>query len=161
MMIPHHAQAVAMSDIILAKEAVDPAVHEVAARITTEQAAEADQMRAWLDGWGEPEEPADGEHSDHETSNHETPDHMGGMSHPGMDMPHVLSLEEMQELEDASPRRATQIYLEYMISHHSSAIDMARTELAEGANPVALEAADQVVRTQTLEVAHMEDLLDG
>lgn len=52
MMIPHHTQAVAMSDTLLSKQGVDAKVTALATRIKAEQAPEIIQMSGWLAGWG-------------------------------------------------------------------------------------------------------------
>ena len=44
-MIPHHAQAIEMSELILAADDVDPAVTEVAEAIKAAQGPEIEQMR--------------------------------------------------------------------------------------------------------------------
>ncbi|MFP5315825.1 MAG: DUF305 domain-containing protein, partial [Actinomycetes bacterium] len=54
MMIPHHQQAVEMSDIVLAKEGVSPEVMDLATRIKDAQAPEIQTMTGWLEAWGEP-----------------------------------------------------------------------------------------------------------
>ncbi len=50
-MIPHHAQAIDMSDIVLSKQDVDPDVTELAAKIQTAQGPEIETMRSWLTAW--------------------------------------------------------------------------------------------------------------
>ncbi|MBT9405158.1 DUF305 domain-containing protein, partial [Salmonella enterica subsp. enterica serovar Typhimurium] len=52
MMIVHHEQAVEMSDIVLAKDDVDPRVADLAERIKAAQGPEIEQMQGWLDDWG-------------------------------------------------------------------------------------------------------------
>ena len=52
MMIPHHEQAVEMSDMILAKSDVDPRVLELAQQIKDAQQPEIDTMEGWLEDWG-------------------------------------------------------------------------------------------------------------
>jgi uncharacterized protein (DUF305 family) len=53
MMIPHHQQAIEMSNMILAKSGVDPQVSDLATKIKTAQQPEIDTMTAWLQAWGE------------------------------------------------------------------------------------------------------------
>ena len=62
MMIPHHEQAVEMSDIALARS-TDPEITELATEIRGAQQPEIDQMKAWLAEWGVP---VMTDHSDHE-----------------------------------------------------------------------------------------------
>ncbi len=57
MMLPHHKQAVEMSDMLLAKgSGVDTDVTTLAKQIKAEQSPEIKQLTSWLQGWGEPTE---------------------------------------------------------------------------------------------------------
>ena len=47
-MIPHHAQAVEMSDIILKKQGIDARITALATKIKAAQAPEIDKMTGWL-----------------------------------------------------------------------------------------------------------------
>jgi uncharacterized protein (DUF305 family) len=53
-MIPHHQQAVQMSDIILGKQGIDPRVVQLANDITAAQGPQIQQMQGWLSQWGVP-----------------------------------------------------------------------------------------------------------
>jgi uncharacterized protein (DUF305 family) len=113
-MIPHHNQAIEMSDILLAKANADPKVTALAQKIKAAQGPEVAQMTGWLLGWGE--DPS-----------------TGGMHHGDDDG--MMSQAEMDALRNATGPEATQLFLDGMIKHHTGAIAMARTELKEGANP--------------------------
>ena len=56
-MIPHHQQAIEMSDMILAKQGIDPRVVELANQIKVAQGPEIEQMQGWLKEWGQPTMP--------------------------------------------------------------------------------------------------------
>ncbi len=56
-MIPHHQQAVEMSDVLLGKQGIDPRVTELATQIKGAQAPEIEQMQGWLKQWGNPPMP--------------------------------------------------------------------------------------------------------
>ena len=58
-MIPHHEQAVVMSDLALS-QAGSPAVKDLATRIKAAQGPEIATMKGWLSSWGE--EVAEGGH---------------------------------------------------------------------------------------------------
>ena len=60
MMIPHHRQAVEMSEMILTKDGIDPQVTELATTIKDAQGPEIETMTGWLEAWGEPMEPEGG-----------------------------------------------------------------------------------------------------
>ncbi|MGW0662270.1 DUF305 domain-containing protein [Streptodolium elevatio] len=58
-MVPHHAQAVEMSRIVLAKPGVHHLVTTLAERILADQRREITDMNAWLAAWGQDPIPAD------------------------------------------------------------------------------------------------------
>lgn len=147
-MIPHHAQAIEMSDLLLAKDGVDPAVADLASDIKAAQAPEMEQMSGWLVGWGEDVPPAAG-------------GSMAGMDHGGGDMPGMMSEEDMTALEDASGAAASQLFLEQMIVHHRSAVMMAQMQLETGVNEDAKALAEQIIESQTSEITTMTELLGG
>lgn len=149
-MIPHHAQAIEMSDIVLAKDGVDPAVRDLAEQIKAAQGPEIEQMRGWLAGWGQPVPPAD-------TT---AMGSMGGMDHSGMGST-MMSEEDMTALEAADGKEASRLFLEQMIVHHQGAIAMARQQLAMGVNPDATKLAKAIVSAQEKEIATMTELLGG
>ncbi|GAA2174886.1 hypothetical protein GCM10009846_22560 [Agrococcus versicolor] len=138
MMIPHHEQAVEMSEMLLAKDDVPADVADLAQRIMDAQAPEIDTMNTWLDEWGV------------DASEHE------GMDHGDDGM---MSDDEMAELEDATGPDASRIYLEQMIEHHEGAITMAEDEVADGQNPDAVDLAQTIVDTQQAEIEEMQQLL--
>ncbi len=145
MMIPHHEQAVEMSDIVLAKDGLDPRVAELAQQIKDAQGPEIERMLGWLEDWGVEYDP----------------DGMDGMDHGSMDdsMDGMMSEEDMAALEAADAGLASQLFLEQMIMHHEGAVDMAETALDDAQNPDVLELAQQVIDDQTAEIATMQDLL--
>lgn len=142
MMIPHHEQAVEMSEMLLAKDDVPADVADLAQRIMDAQAPEIDTMNGWLSEWGV-------DASDYEGMGMDHGDGDGGM----------MSDDEMSELEDATGTDASRIYLEQMIEHHEGAITMAEDEVADGQNPDAVDLAQTIVDTQQAEIEEMQQLL--
>ena len=138
LMIPHHEQAVEMSDDLLAKDGVDQDVVDLATQIKAAQAPEIETMQGWLSDWDA------------------TEDGMAGMDHGTGGM---MSDDDMMELQDASGADAGALYLTQMIMHHEGAIAMARAELNDGENADALALAEAIVSSQTGEIAVMNDLL--
>lgn len=150
-MIPHHQQAVEMSDIVLAKQGVDPRVTRLATDIKAAQGPEITQMQGWLDQWGNPPMPPMGSGEAHDGHD------MGGMSGDAMGM---MSGEQMTALKNASGPDANRLFLTGMITHHEGAIDMAQTEISDGTFPPAIELARQIVKTQQAEIDTMKGILD-
>lgn len=144
MMMPHHQQAIEMSDIILAKDGIPDDVTQLAEDIKNAQGPEIQQLTEWLDQWGEPTEP-EGGHGGHNMSE------MDGM----------LSDEELQQLSDAEGTDAARLFLEQMIAHHEGAITMAEDEVADGTYQPAVDLAQTIIDTQQQEIDMMRDLLDS
>ena len=103
MMIPHHQQAIDMSDLALTKSA-DSELLALAKDIRDEQAAEIVKMKAWLDKAGADLDPG-----------HSMGHDMGGM----------LSDSELAALEAATGKSFDLLWLKGMTGHHVGAIDMA------------------------------------
>lgn len=140
MMLPHHKQAVEMSDMLLAKgDGVDPDVATLAKQIKAEQAPEITQLTSWLKGWGESTE------SEHSGSGHS----MSGM----------MSDSDMSDLDQASAKDAGKLFLQQMVEHHTSAVDMAKTEVDKGKNTDAVAMAKSIVSSQTEQISQMKDML--
>ena len=100
MMIPHHQQAIDISDLALTK-GEDAELLALAKNIRDEQAAEIVKMKAWL------EEANASSHSDSHS--------MDGM----------LSDAELAALDKASGKSFDVLWLKAMTGHHTGAIDMA------------------------------------
>ena len=147
-MVAHHAQAVQMSDILLGKDGIDPAVVKLAETIKAAQSPEIEQMRGWLAGWGEPLPANDGAMGD-----------TGGMQHDMGAMPGMMSEEDMAMLDDATGADAQRIYLEQMLVHHRGAVAMSETELRDGVNADAKQLAGTIITTQRSEITTMTELL--
>ncbi|MBA3619860.1 MAG: DUF305 domain-containing protein [Acidothermales bacterium] len=141
MMIPHHAQAVEMSEAVLAKDGVDEGVVDLAERVKDAQQPEIDQMTGWLETWGEDVPAMSGAHSAH-----------GGM--PGM-----MSAEQMKALADAPGEQASPLFLQRMTEHHQGAIDMAKEQVADGENAEAVDLAERIAADQQEEIEEMQELL--
>jgi uncharacterized protein (DUF305 family) len=150
-MIPHHEQAVGMSDVVLAKQGIDARVTDLAAAIKAAQGPEIKQMQGWLGQWGNPPmppmTPEDG-HGGHD---------MEGMSGDGMGM---MSDEEMTALKNANGVEAGRLFLTGMITHHEGAIAMAQTEIEDGKFAPAVELARAIVKTQQQEIDTMKGILE-
>ncbi len=140
MMIPHHEQAVVMSDAMLAKQGIAAEVSTLATQIKTTQQPEIDQMRGWLKAWGAAERG----------------DHHG---HAGMDG--MLSDQELAALTSAQGKEAEKLFLSGMIQHHQGAITMAKEAQAQGSDPGVRKLADTIVTSQQAEIDQMKKLLQA
>lgn len=149
-MIPHHAQATIMAFDLTEGRDLSPDVDQLAEQIFTTQGAEVETMVDWLTDW---DQPIPATARDHENA------HGDGASDLKTDMPGMMSDEEMAELEAAPDEEFERMWLEMMIEHHQGAIEMAKTERADGEYPPATELAATIVTTQQDEIDLMERLL--
>ena len=146
MMIPHHQQAVEMSEMLLAKDDVPAEVAAFAQKVIDAQGPEIERMNAMLTAWGQDPVDTDGM------------DGMEGMDHGGMSG--MMSEEDMAALEQAQGTEAARLYLEQMTAHHKGAVDMAKDEAKDGQNPQAVQLAEQVIADQEAEITEMQQMLD-
>jgi len=141
MMIPHHQQAVAMSDTLLKKSGVSAETTALAKEIQAAQQPEIAAMQGWLKAWG----------SDMDGG-------MGGMNHGGTD-DGMATDAEMKEFDQAAGAPAEKMYLEMMTKHHQGAITMAQAETTNGKNTDAVALAGNIVTSQQQEITSMKMLL--
>ncbi|MDZ7881666.1 MAG: DUF305 domain-containing protein [Mycobacterium sp.] len=161
-MIPHHEQAVEMSDMLLRKQGVDPVVVSLADKIKGAQAPEIATMQGWLQQWGVPAAPA---MSGADMPGHNMPGHdmsgggaMGDM--PAMGGGHgMMSDADMAALQNAQGVDAGRLFLEQMIEHHQGAIVMAQQEIDNGQFPAAVDMARSIVSSQQAEIDEMQTML--
>ena len=138
MMIPHHEQAVTMSDLIVAKQGIAADVTSLATAIKGAQQPEIDQMRSWLKAWGAAE---GGEHSGHAG--------MGGM----------LSQQQLDAIRNARGVEAEKLFLAGMIGHHEGAVTMAKQVEANGTNADVMKLATAIISSQQAEIDQMKTML--
>ena len=139
MMIPHHEQAIEMSDIALdPNTGASAAIIALATQIKGAQDPEISQMKNLLTTWGMPTE-------------------MGSMDHSSM-MDGMLSLEEMDTLGQLKGAEFDKAWAKGMIAHHEGAIEMANDVLANGKNSEILALANAVVSGQSTEIETLKPL---
>jgi uncharacterized protein (DUF305 family) len=143
-MIPHHEQAIEMADIALDPTVgAGPEVADLATRIKAGQDPEIQQMKGWLEKWGQPMQM--------DTSD----------GHDMSDMDGMMTVEEMDELGAMTGADFDRMWMEMMIRHHEGAIEMAETVKADGSDPDVLALADAVITAQQAEIAEMQGFLDS
>ena len=139
LMIPHHEQAIEMSDIALdPNTGASAAVIALATQIKGAQDPEISQMKKLLTSWGKSMD-------------------MGSMDHSsGMDG--MLSLEGMDALGQLKGAEFDKAWATGMIGHHEGAIKMGNDVLAKGKNSEILALAQAVVSGQTAEIETLKPL---
>jgi uncharacterized protein (DUF305 family) len=76
-------------------------------------------------------------------------------------MPGMVDEATMARLTSLEGSEFDQLWLQSMIGHHQGAIEMAKTEIANGANVDAKSIAQNIVTTQQAEIDQMNQLLGG
>ncbi|GDY33432.1 DUF305 domain-containing protein [Gandjariella thermophila] len=158
-MIPHHQGAIAMAAMV-ATHTTNPQIRDLATRIQNAQQPEITQMTAWLSRWdGAAATPT----SPMPEANHGPMGPMpSGSGMPGMgsmgSVPGMMTPEEMGQLQQANGADFDRMWLQMMIKHHQGAIDMAKTELAQGSNAEAKELAQKIIDAQQAEITQMRSL---
>ena len=135
-MIPHHEQAVEMSEMMLQKKDIPASVTDLAARIKAAQAPEIETMTGWLKTWNESAT-------------------MGA----GHTMDGMMGAGDMKQLEAAQGTEAARLFLTQMVVHHQGAVMMAQTEMSQGKNADAIKLSQDIVTAQEAEIKEMQDLL--
>ncbi|MFZ2177014.1 MAG: DUF305 domain-containing protein [Rhodococcus sp. (in: high G+C Gram-positive bacteria)] len=161
-MIPHHAQAIEMSDVVLAKDGIDPRVTDLANQIKAAQGPEIEQLQGWLNEWGQSSMPMS-------TPGMEMPGHAMPMQSSqvpapgagGMGMSGMMSAEDMTALQNAQGVDAVRLFLTQMIAHHQGAIAMAQHEINAGRYPDTVALARTIADTQQQEITTMRSILSS
>jgi uncharacterized protein (DUF305 family) len=141
MMIPHHEQAIEMSDI-----ALDPtvgasdAVKSLATRIKGAQDPEITTMKDFLTSWNKGL----------------TPD---SEMHHGSSMSGMLSGEDITKLSSLRGAEFDRAWMSGMIAHHEGAIEMAKEVLKDGKDTAVNTLATAVATAQDTEILEMKKLL--
>ncbi|MCH7637380.1 MAG: DUF305 domain-containing protein, partial [Proteobacteria bacterium] len=144
-MIPHHNQAVQMSELV-ADRTNRPELVDLAGRIDVSQLDEIEFMQQWLGERGEriPDPTAhDAMHTTHK---------MAGMASP----------EQMAELAELEGTDFDRLFLTLMITHHDGAVTMVEELLKQpGAayDPVLFEFTTNITNDQNAEIVRMNALL--
>jgi len=148
MMIPHHQQALEMSDLALANS-TNPDIRILAEEIKAGQAPEIVQMQGWLDQTPSIRNPGSMDHSGMDHS---------GMGHSGMMMGGMATPAQMEELAALSSPQFDDLFLRLMIDHHEGALDM--VSMIQGStNPEVAALAADIIRVQREEIVTMRALL--
>jgi uncharacterized protein (DUF305 family) len=130
-MIPHHEQAIEMSEIALLNT-TNPDVLQLAQEIKDAQSPEIELMKSWTG--------------------------VKASTHAGHMMDGTLSQSELSELRQANGKEFDRLFLQGMIKHHQGAIEMAQ-EVATSKNKDVANLSAVIIAAQKLEIDTMNELL--
>ena len=130
-MIPHHEQAIEMSEIALLNT-TNPEVLQLAQEIKDAQSPEIELMKSW--------------------------DGVKVSTHAGHTMEGILSEGELNDLRAAKGQEFDRLFLQGMIKHHDGAIGMAQ-DVESSMNKVVADLSATIIKAQQLEIAAMKEML--
>jgi uncharacterized protein (DUF305 family) len=135
-MVPHHQGAIHMAEVAL-ENAEHPELMQLAENVISTQQAEIEQLRSI---------------KEQEFGTSEVPMQMS---------PEEMEMMGMQDpAELANQRPFDEAFINAMIPHHESAIEMAQVALAESDNPAIRDLAGRIVDDQTREIEQMRGWLE-
>lgn len=153
-MIPHHAQAVEMANLVEERTNRSEIV-DIASRIKASQADEIKFMEDWLTERGEPFMAKAGSygsahegHGDGNSAHHD----MEGMATPA----------QMEQLANSEGTDFDSLFLTLMITHHDGALTMVETltdQPGSAYDPVLYDFTNDIVNDQTSEIEQMSAIL--
>ena len=131
MMIPHHEQAIEMSELAV-NLSQDAEVVALAREILAAQAPEIEQMKTW--------------------------GNLNLEAHAGHTMMGMLTPDQMSALSAATGSAFDRLFLEGMIAHHEGAIQMAQMVI-QSPNAEARKLSEEIIASQTAEIELMQKML--
>jgi uncharacterized protein (DUF305 family) len=134
MMIPHHKQAVSISETAI-KKSQNQAILKLSRQIKSAQGSEIYQMTYWLKA----------------TNSSMTMDH-------DMKMSGMLSIKELTSLKSLTGAEFDRAFLELMIKHHQGAIEMLDL-ISDSKNAEAKALSKSINSAQSREIKYMKQLL--
>ena len=135
MMIPHHQQAIDISELALQKSQ-NAELLTLAKVIIKDQKSEIAQMKVWLDEAGASEDMGHSAHG------------MGGM----------LDDKDLANLDTATGKNFDVLWLKGMIGHHDGAIHMSEM-IRDASNPEIKAFGQKIVKDQSAQIAQMKKML--
>jgi uncharacterized protein (DUF305 family) len=146
-MATHHAQAVNMAHLLYDRTD-DPDMQLLALDIMLTQQAQIGQMQGWLNSWGHPLANAGPS--------------MIWMGMPTTDlMPGMATVSDINRLRDLKGIDADGLFLQLMIPHHRSGVEMANAVLGYTDQPEVIALAQAIVNSQSSEIDFMQSLLQA
>ena len=135
MMIPHHQQAIVISDLAISIS-TNKDVLDLANQIKNAQAPEIAQMKSWLKAAGLGEDPGHSMHA------------MAGM----------LTDSQIEQLKNSTGKDFDRLFLSSMIKHHEGAIDMVGM-IENSSDQKIKQFGKQITVSQTGEIEAMQQLI--
>ncbi|MDY6050374.1 MAG: DUF305 domain-containing protein [Corynebacterium sp.] len=137
-MIPHHQQAVEMSNDILAADGMSDGVRDLAQRIKDGQSKEIELMQQWMLDWGQEEVMR---------------------AHAGHLSMGMISAEQMGQLKASTGAGKEDLYLRFMYAHHKGALGALKNLTKNGGYQPLSDLAQTMHAVQSSEMEEMVAML--
>ncbi|PZV07357.1 MAG: DUF305 domain-containing protein [Leptolyngbya sp.] len=162
MMIPHHQDAVEMTNLALAR-AKRPETKKLAATIKRDQTREIQQMRGWYKAWYGKEVPQVAMGTGGMGNGQDMMGNGQGMMGNGQDMmgngQGGMTQNGMMHTDLVSLKNASDFdkeFIRQMIPHHQMAVHMAQMVLNQKTRPEIRTLAQSIIKSQTTEINQMQ-----
>jgi len=152
MMIPHHQDAVKMTNLALI-DAKRPETKKLAAAIKRDQTREIQQMRGWYKAWYGKEVPQVAMGAGMMGSGQGMMGNGQGMGQ-GMMTRNGMMHTDLVALKNASD--FDKEFIRQMIPHHQMAVHMAQMVLNQKTRPEIRTLAQSIIKSQTTEINQMQ-----
>ncbi len=145
-MIPHHKQAIELARLV-PDRSTNPELKTLADQIPAAQQPEINILNVFLVQWNENPEAGSGG--------------ADGQAGHGQSMDGMVDDATVAKLESLRGTEFDTLWLQSMIAHHQGAVEMAKTEIADGENVDAIAMAKTMAAAQEAEIGQMKKLLEG
>lgn len=144
--VSHHAQTLALLDLTLGRDDLDPQVGEFADEARTDLFAEVDAAEKRLTTWDEEVPRTALEHT-----------HGGPVTYD-TSIAGVLSNDRVHALEQATGAEFEGAWLRELITHERGAVELAEEEVRNGRDAAAVAAAEQDVQVHEERIAALRKI---
>ncbi|HYJ54192.1 MAG TPA: DUF305 domain-containing protein [Mycobacterium sp.] len=144
-MIAHHKQAIELAALV-PDRSTDPELVTLASQIPAVQQPEINILNVFLVQWNENPEAGSGG--------------ADGQAGHGQSMDGMVDDATVAKLESLRGTEFDTLWLQSMIAHHQGAVEMAKTEIADGENIDAIAMAKTMAAAQEAEIGQMKKLLE-
>ena len=144
--VGHHAQTLALLDLTLGRDGLDPRIGTFADRARTDLFAEVDATTRRLETWGEEIPRTALEHTHDESVSYDT------------SIAGVLSNDSMRTLERTTGPAFERAWLRALVAHERGAVEIAEEAVENGRDAAAVAAARKDERVHADRITALEEL---
>jgi uncharacterized protein (DUF305 family) len=154
---------VEVSNMMLGKKDIKPQIKQLAEDIKASRTREIEQMKGWLQAWGEPGTMPTGGPTMDTKGGQPGNESNRGVGQPGgteeSDLSLNMSEQQFRELKSAQGLDAERLFLTGMSRHNEGSVAKAEKEGKDGTNPDVMTLAKKIAAQQREETEKMKKLV--